>query len=202
MKRWSATRFRPVADQDPIEAKRTLPVPGANDGASGVAVLLELARVLGGRRPAKSVLFGFFDGEDLGEYYYGSRLYSRHINCPALSPWRPKQAILLDMVGKKGLCCTQEIHSQRYAPQLWEAVQAAAQRCGLEHHFSGAKRAINDDHVFLNEAGIPSILLIDYAFPQWHTTGDSIEQCDAASLKIIGDVVLDHLFAAPVPKLI
>jgi len=181
---------RPVADQDPDPAKRSHPVPGANDGASGAAVVLELGRALRARRPAGSVAFALWDGEDLGEYYYGSRLYSGVCGRPGYARWRPRRAVLLDMVGKKGLRCTTETHSILYAPRLWDEVHRAADRLGLDRHFHGPVRGIMDDHVFLNRAGIPSVVLIDYAYPHWHTTGDTVDECAPESLQAVGDVLL------------
>ena len=109
-----------------------------------------------------------------------------------MTPWKPQCAIVLDMVGKTNLRCTQELHSQKYAPQLWEAVHASARRCGLEAHFGGPPCRINDDHLFLNEAKIPAILL----YRHWHTTSDTIEQCSPESLRVVGEVVLETLLGA------
>src|SRR5690606_9900097 len=83
---------RPLADRDPDPALRGRPVPGASDGASGVAVLLELARVLAADPPPFSIVVALFDGEDLGEHFYGSRLFARWAGRPELLPWRPAQA--------------------------------------------------------------------------------------------------------------
>jgi len=181
---------RPVADQDPDPARRTEPVPGANDGASGVAVLLEVARALAAERPRRTVLIALFDGEDLGEYYYGSRLFARWIRRREARRWRPERAVVVDMVGKRGLSCAAELHSRRAAPELWRELMAAARAAGEAHHFQGPELAINDDHVSLNRVGIPSVLLIDYAFPQWHTTHDTVEHCAAESLSAVGRVLL------------
>ncbi|HEU0299986.1 MAG TPA: M28 family peptidase [Longimicrobium sp.] len=180
---------RPVADRDPDPGRRALPVPGANDGASGVAVVLEAARALRAERPPRPVVLALWDGEDLGEYYYGSRAYASAA-ARGTVPWRPRRGILLDMVGKRGLRCTTELNSVRLAPELWRQVHATADAMGLGAHFGGAPRVINDDHVFLSRAGIPTVLLIDYDYPQWHTTADTVEQCDAGALQVIGDVVL------------
>lgn len=187
---------RPVADQDPDPARRTLPVPGANDGASGVAVVLEAARALRARRPPRPVVLALWDGEDLGEYYYGSRAYAAALRRGTV-PWRPRRGVLLDMVGKRNLRCTKEMHSIRLAPRLWEQVLASAEALGLGAHFGGRQQAITDDHVFLNRAGIPTVLLIDYAYPQWHTTADTVDQCDARSLQVAGDVVLHLIHTSP-----
>lgn len=180
---------RPVADQDPDPARRGEPVPGANDGASGVAVVLEAARALRAHRPPRPVVLALWDGEDLGEYFYGSRAWGFASRRGRVA-WRPRRGILLDMVGKRGLRCTTELNSLRQAPELWRRVHATAGELGLGAHFGGRPLAITDDHVFLAQAGVPTILLIDYDYPQWHTTADTVERCDAASLQAIGDVVL------------
>ena len=180
---------RPVADQDPDPARRGLPVPGANDGASGVAVVLEAARALRAGRPPRPVGLALWDGEDLGEYYYGSRAYAAAFRRGTVA-WRPRRGILLDMVGKRGLRCATEGHSLRQAPELWRRLHACADEMGLGAHFGGRAFTIMDDHVFLSGAGIPTVLLIDYEYPQWHTTADTVAQCDARSLQVVGDVVL------------
>lgn len=183
---------RPVADRDPDPARRALPVPGANDGASGVAVVLEAARALRAQRPPRPVVLALWDGEDLGEYYYGSRAYTDAL-AAGTAPWKPRRGILLDMVGKRGLRCSTEAHSERLAPALWAQVHAAADALGVGAHFGGRRFAITDDHVFLNRAGIPTVLLIDYEYPQWHTTMDTVDQCDAGALQTVGDVALHFI---------
>jgi hypothetical protein len=190
---------RPVADHDRDPSKRADPVPGASDGASGVAVLLELARVLRMHPPARTVTLALFDGEDLGEYYYGSRFYARSAHASANARWKPRRAILLDMIGGHPLRCTTEINSLNAAPGLWNEVHAAATRLGLDAHFHGHARAITDDHVFLNRAGIPSVVLIDYSYPHWHTTEDTVDKCGRQPLQVIGDVLLDFIRAALPP---
>lgn len=180
---------RPVADSDPDPARRGLPVPGANDGASGTAVVLEAARALRARRPPRAVALALWDGEDLGEYYYGSHAYEAAFRRGTV-PWRPRRGILMDMVGKRGLRCSTERNSMRLAPELWRDLHARADALGLAGHFGGRAYAVNDDHVFLSRAGIPTVLLIDYDYPQWHTTMDTVDRCDAASLQVVGDVVL------------
>lgn len=181
---------RPVADQDPDPARRGDPVPGANDGASGVAVVLEAARALRARRPARTVALALWDGEDLGEYYYGSHAYAAAARTRHGLPFRARRGILLDMVGKRDLRCTTERNSMAFAPALWRRVHAAADALGHGAHFGGPERAITDDHVFLTRAGTPTVLLIDYTDPRWHTTHDTVAHCEPRSLQVVGDVVL------------
>jgi Zn-dependent M28 family amino/carboxypeptidase len=141
------------------------------------------------------VVLGFWDGEDMGEYYYGSHAYARAL-ARGEAPWRARRGIVLDMVGKRGLRCNTELNSLRQAPELWRQLHACADELGLGAHFGGPRRTITDDHVFLSRAGIPSVLLIDYAYPQWHTTADTVDQCDPQSLKIAGDLVLRFVRSA------
>jgi glutaminyl-peptide cyclotransferase len=180
---------RPVADSDPDPARRGLPVPGANDGASGVAVLLELARVLRLRRPRRPVILAFWDGEDLGEYYYGSRLFADLARRPAFRRWQAAESVVADMVAGRDLRCSTEAYSQRQHPALWARIQRIANGLGLADRFGGRAYAIHDDHVFLTRGGIPSVLLIDYTYPHWHTTHDVPEHCEAESLGVVGRVL-------------
>ncbi|BCM94310.1 hypothetical protein IAD21_06215 [Abditibacteriota bacterium] len=184
---------RPVADSDPDLSRRAEPVPGANDGASGVAVLLELARVLSTQRPRQTIILAFWDGEDFGEYYYGGRLFSRMIKRRKNRRWRAREGILLDMVGKHPLRCTTENHSLAFHPHLWEEVHAQAAALGLEKHFHGPPRSITDDHVFLTRGGIPTILLIDYSYRYWHTVSDTVDKCSTESLGVVGAVLQRYI---------
>lgn len=180
---------RPHADRDPDPALRGRPVPGASDGASGVAILLELARILAADPPSYPIVLAFFDGEDLGEHFYGSRYFARWAGRRELLPWRPAHAIVVDMVGGRGMRCTRELNSLEAAPDLWARVQASARTLGLQEHFQGEPRRVTDDHVMLNRAGIPAVVLIDATYPFWHTAGDTPERCAAESLEIVGRVL-------------
>ncbi len=181
---------RPVADQEPSAANRRQPIMGANDAASGVAVLLEIARVLKDKRPEQTVLIAFWDGEDLGEFFYGSRYFAKTSSTPAGKKWRPQRAILLDMIGDRDLQCNRELTSLRYAPELYQEVLNAAVDLGLSQHFDGPAIEVQDDHLPLNQAGIPAIDLIDFNYPYWHTLHDTPDKCSPESLKVIGDVLL------------
>ena len=180
---------RPVADRDPDPHRRSLPVPGANDGASGVAILLEMARLLAAEPAPFPLILAFWDGEDLGENWYGSRLYARQSEREDMRGWYPRRSILLDMVGKRDLRCVTETASIAQAPALWREVHEAARALGLERHFFGRACRIGDDHIHLARAGIESIVLIDFDYPEWHTTGDTPQRCSPDSLAIIGRVL-------------
>jgi Zn-dependent M28 family amino/carboxypeptidase len=175
---------RIIADRDPQPELRAQPGPGANDGASGVAVLLELARTL----PPDSipVWLAFFDAEDNGripewDWILGSRAFVESI------PTQPQRMILLDMVGDRDLRIPMEGHSD---PELSTSIWATAARLGHEDVFVpelGA--AILDDHVPFLEVGIPAVDIIDIDYAYWHTTADTPDKLSSESLQIVGDVL-------------
>ncbi len=187
---------RPTADRDPDPAKRTQPIPGANDGASGVAVLLEIARQLKAHPIARNVTLVLFDGEDYGpeidNMLLGSAYYAAHLPVN-----RPDWGILLDMVGDKNLDIYREPFSDEYARSVNNRVFTAADVLG---YLGGANTpgfinqpfytTIIDDHIAINKAGVPMADLIDFNYPYWHTTADTVDKCSAASLKIVGMTVL------------
>jgi peptidase M28-like protein len=189
---------RPHADQDPDPAKRKLPVPGASDGASGVAVLLGVADALKAKPPAVGVDLLFVDGEDYGDFadtndvLIGSRWFAAHQ--PAGYP--PLYGVLFDMVGDKDLQIYYEGNSQAYAPEVVDRVWRAASDLGYASVFrTGVGITLTDDHVALQKVGIHAIDVVDFQYggpnnPYWHTTGDTIDKVSAASLKIIGDVAV------------
>lgn len=179
---------RPTADQDLDHKDR--PILGADDGASGTAALLELARVLHTRRPTVGVILLFVDGEDWGpgenRMYLGSIYFAQ--NPGAL---KPDSAILLDMIGQKNLVVRREISSQDQHPEINDKVWSAAAALGYGAQFpqTGYQGPIGDDHVPFNAAGIPAIDLIDFDYPYWHTLQDTPDKCSPESLKVIGDVM-------------
>ncbi|MEI6511892.1 MAG: M28 family peptidase [bacterium] len=185
---------RPTAENDFDLSKRKQPIDGANDGASGVAVLLELARVLKEKSPKVGVIFVFFDGEDLGDYpknmLLGSKYYAKHM----LEP-RPDKGILVDMVGSVNLLMTREINSIQAAPDLVDKIYSVANRLGYAKVFpvDAIPDEIDDDHVPMIKAGVPTIDLIDFNYPFWHTTRDTVDKCSARSLKVVGSVLEIYL---------
>ncbi len=182
------------ADRDPDTANWIQPVPGANDGASGVAVLLEIASILAKEEPVAGVDIVFFDGEDSGDYGSdkGWLLGSRHFAKVMSSTYRPGYAILLDMIGDKDLTLSTEINSISSAPQLWNSIVSHCK--SLSIGVSDEKIGILDDHVPLIERGIRSVDLIDFDYPYWHTVSDTPDKCSAESLGKIGELVLRILF--------
>lgn len=186
---------RPIADMEVDAVKRATPIPGANDGASGVAVLLELARVFHERKPDVGVIMVFFDGEDYATkrpsdstMYLGSKYFAKN-----LEPETRKKiayGIVLDMIGDKKLGIYQESLSVQAAPEVVKRVWDTAKSLGYEKNFvSQTKYSISDDHVPLIAAGVKCIDVIDFNYGPWHTLDDTPDKCSAESLKIVGDVI-------------
>ena len=203
---------RPYADQDADPKAARTPIDGANDGASGTAVLLEIARILQQNTPRVGVDIVLFDLEDSGkpsdqrhvqgdEYTWclGSQYWSEHLAYEN----RPMFGILLDMVGTENPCFTMEATSMYYAPDIMRKVWEKAALAGYGNIFQNrASGALIDDHLFVNNlANIPTIDIIHYDnrsqsgfFPHWHTRNDNIDHISASTLKIVGDVVLSVVF--------
>ena len=175
---------RMFADNDPDAAQHTKFVPGANDGASGVAILLELARSL----PAETVpvWLVFFDAEDNGriegwDWILGSREFVKN------NPVRPRAAIIVDMIGDADLNIYKERNSD---PALTDEIWAVAQGLGYESKFIPEYRhSMLDDHTPFLEAGIPAVDIIDFDYPYWHTIQDTPDKVSAESLKIVGETL-------------
>ena len=196
---------RPFADEDPDPERRDEPVLGANDGASGVAILLEIARLLD-LHPIEGLGVDviLFDLEDLGTvdpsvpdslrvpFAMGSEMFV--LNNPG---YRPEWGVLLDMVGDTGLRIPREGFSQQYAPWLLDRVWAAADRAGATAFLDETGPAIQDDHVPFLRAGIPVVDLIQTPFPDtWHTTADTPERVSAESLGQVGRTLAELLWGA------
>lgn len=187
---------RPWADQDPDPANRDRPILGANDGASGVAVLLAVARTLKSFPPPMGVDIIFFDGEDLGTagqsetFAIGSRYFARQKDVR----YTPRYGILLDMVGDQDLAFYKEGNSVRYAADLVNRVWGLARRLGIsEFHFE-QKFEVADDHVPLLMVGIPCIDIIDFDYPHWHTLADTPDKCSPQSLEKVGRLLLAAIY--------
>lgn len=175
------------ADRDPDPSRRSQAVPGANDGASGVAVLLELARVLP-EELAQWTWIVFFDGEDNGDlpgwdWILGSRAFV------AETKIAPQVAIILDMVGDADL----NIYIERSSdPSRAAAIWASASALGYSQAFlPSPKYQMIDDHLPFVEQGIPSVLIIDFDYPYWHTTADTADKISPESLQIVGRTLLN-----------
>jgi glutaminyl-peptide cyclotransferase len=184
---------RPHADKDPDPAKRNLPMPGADDGASEVAVLLGIADALKRKPPAVGVDLLCVDGEDYGNFdtdtdvLIGSRYYAKHLPADA----HPLFAVLFDMVGDKDLRIPQEGFSVQRAPEVVERVWAKAQELGYQRYFPATVTGpITDDHVPLLEVGVHAIDVIDLEYPYWHTAEDTADKLSVKSLQVVGDVAV------------
>lgn len=184
---------RPFADKSENLGQQRLPVPGANDGASGVAVLLGVADALKAKPPAIGVDLLFVDGEDYGDFadstetLIGSRYFAKH-----LPPgYTTLFAVLFDMVGDRDLQILEEGYSAQNAPEVVQRVWQTADRLGYGNVFvKRVTQALTDDHVPLQQAGIRAIDVIDFDFPYHHTTEDTIDKVSAESLQIIGNVAV------------
>lgn len=182
---------RIFADHDPEPALKNDPVPGANDGASGVAVLLELARTLPVDPPG-AIKLVFFDAEDNGgiddwDWILGSRAFVRELVN------KPSAAIIVDMIGDADL----EVYYERNSDViLMEQIWQQARNLGYENIFIPEYRhSMLDDHTPFIEAGIPAVDLIDFDYPYWHTTSDTLDKVSPESLKAIGDTLTAWLLS-------
>jgi len=197
---------RPFADHDPDPANHFKPVLGANDGASGVGVLLEVARCLSLAKPAVGVDILLLDLEDFGEHNnwrgnaqdswgLGSQHWAKN---PHLEGYRARFGILLDMVGAAGAVFHKEGTSMYFAQAIVEKVWTVARGLGLGRYFVETESdPLIDDHLYINQfARIPTADIIDYdarrgGFPSsWHTVGDTLDKIDQATLAAVGRTVL------------
>jgi glutaminyl-peptide cyclotransferase len=185
---------RPVSDQAPNPADKRKPVPGANDGASGVALLLGVADALRTMPATVGVDLLFVDGEDYGDFtamrdvLLGSTYFAKHLPEPH---YAPLYGVLWDMIGDRDLQIYQEANSLRRAPEVVTLVWRQAAELGDDDHFIPAPGiAITDDHLPLLDAGIHCIDVIDYDYPPHHTPDDTIDKVSAASLQIVGDLAV------------
>ena len=192
---------RPWADNDPDEANHKQPVMGANDAASGVAVMLELARNLSQTRPEVGVDLLMVDAEDWGtdgdedSWALGTQYWASN---PHVAGYQANYGILLDMVGARGARFAQEYFSLQYAQGVVSLVWDTAAKAGYGNLFVNQHGgAITDDHVMVNRiASIPCIDIIDMRpdsdtgfFDSWHTTHDTLDQIDPATLRAVGQTL-------------
>lgn len=176
---------RKFADQDPDPSRYNDPVPAANDGASGVAVLLELARHIDTDRLGRTVWLAFFDAEDNGdlegwEWTVGSTYMAQNL------PTKAEAMVLLDMIGDADL---QIYYEQNSTPGLRESIWQSAAELGYTQFIPTPKFAMLDDHTPFLAQGIPAVDLIDFDYPHWHTTGDTADKVSAESLEAVGRTV-------------
>ena len=202
---------RPFADCDPDEKNWNTPIDGANDGASGVGVLMEIARLLKDNKINAGVDIILFDLEDYGAPRYlnlmtnddwalGSQYWSKN---PHVYNYRAYFGILLDMVGASNPRFPKEYYSYELAPSLSDKVWKTAHEMGYYDYFiNEIGHPINDDHIYVNiNAKIPMIDIIHLVdseetsfYPYWHTLKDNIEQIDSKTLGMVGNVVVNVIY--------
>ena len=192
---------RPWADEDPDPEKRNDPIIGANDGASGVAVILELARILNASPPPIGITLVLFDGEDMGRsgtpksYAQGSLAFAKDLPIE-----KPDEAIILDMIGDAELHIPIERNSYHQNRELVKKLWSMAEELSLDAFESRIVYTLYDDHVPLwVEAKIPAIDIIDFNYPNsytnyWHTTQDLPENCSAESLGQVGTLLVHYIY--------
>ena len=196
---------RPVADMESDPVKAGMPIPGANDGASGVALLLAVSDALKKAPPGVGVDLLFVDGEDWGTFtpdvdvLIGASYFAQHL--PS-ADYRPLFGVLWDMIGDADLNIYQEVNSAQAAPEVVQKVWGLAKDMGYEKYFiPEAKEPITDDHVPLIKAGLRVIDVIDIDYgprdasgvvttSYHHTLDDTIDKVSAKSMKIVGDVAV------------
>lgn len=192
---------RPRSDQAAEAERQEIPVPGANDGASGTAVLLELAGLLNGDSPPMGIDLVFVDGEDYGpgieDMLLGADRYASTLDA---MPTRPVYGLLLDMVGDADPLFLQEELSLQVANVVVQKVWRAAERLGYRDYFPNrVGQRVTDDHVPLIEAGLPTADVIDLDYGPdnryWHTPEDTPERVSAATLEMVGEVVTELIYS-------
>ena len=186
---------RPRTEHNSDPARTGDSLPGANDGASGAAVLMELANLFASAPTPTNVDMLLVDGEDWGkegdpDYYL---LGARHF---ASSGTKDQYAfaILLDMVGDKDQTIYREQYSERFHKPLNDLVWQTARQLHIATFIDSVKYAIMDDHLPLNVAGIPAIDLIDFDYPHWHSERDTPDKCSPQALANVGQVLAKIIY--------
>jgi hypothetical protein len=203
---------RPVADHDPDPKKRNQAIDGANDGASGVGVLLEIARQLNMKAPGIGIDLILLDAEDYGPpedkrgendedwWALGSQYWARQ---PHKAGYKAKYGILLDMVGAPNATFLQEVFSLNYASDIVRKVWSKAGEAGYSAYFiNDPGPAIDDDHLYINKImNLPTIDIIHLDknsetgfYPYWHTTKDNMASIDRKTLKAVGQTLLKVIY--------
>jgi peptidase M28-like protein len=186
---------RPRADQETSQMLTNVPIIGANDGASGTAIVMELAVLMAKRKPLQTVFLVLFDGEDYGregnieEYFLGARHFAENLPAPDL-----EYLLLFDMVGDKDLRLPMEQNSFKQSPALVQKIWARAGSLGLKAFEPRPGPAVLDDHMPIQAKGVPAVDIIDFEYPAWHTQGDTPDKCSAHSLGVVGRLAASLAF--------
>ncbi len=206
---------RPISDQELDSSKSKLPVLGADDGASGVSVIIELSRILNQRKLKKyGVDFILFDAEDYGDpggemetWCLGSQHWSKN---PHISSYRADYGILLDMIGADKPTFDKEEYSLYFAPKVVEKVWKVAHELGFKDYFVNVNGpGLVDDHIFVNrDARIPMIDIINrppgsktHFVPHWHTQKDNMNAISPKSLEMVGKVLTQLIYLEDADKI-
>lgn len=198
---------RPWADQDIDSTKRNLPIPGANDGASGVGILLEIARILKNNNISYGVDLILFDGEDYGHQHdlMNYCLGSKYFASQKQDDYNPEFGILLDLVGDKEAVFPKEGNSVLFAPEIVDLLWDVAFNLQASSFSNKESQPIYDDHIPLNEAGIKTIDIVDVDLigadspnPRrnyWHTHNDNMDNISKETLKQVGSVLIKFIYS-------
>ena len=187
---------RSTADKDPDETRRSEPILGANDGGSGVAVLLEIAALWKDEPPPVGVDLIFFDGEDFGrgpeldDYFLGSKAFVRDH-----ADYRPEWGVVLDMVGDADFSIRKERDSLTRAPSVVDRLWSAAARVKAHGILNERGGLVYDDHTAFLAKGLQVVLLIDFSYKWFHTTSDTLDKCSPDSLGQVGRTVMEAIEA-------
>lgn len=201
---------RPWADEEEDKSLHNTPIDGANDGGSGVGVLLEIGRLLGQKSPGIGVDMLFTDVEDYGtsdgadsdvSWCLGTQYWAD--SNPYMGKTRPTYGILLDMVGGSGAVFSREYTSMQLAPDVVNRVWGIASSSPYASRFSNeVYGAAMDDHIYISKTGVPCIDIIEIANaqtggfpPTWHTLSDNMDAIDRSTLKAVGQVVTDVIYS-------
>ena len=188
---------REIADKDSNIENHNKPILGANDGASGIAVLMHLSEILS-NNPLNNIGVDllFVDGEDMGRngelknFCIGTKLFSKNIKDPY-----PKLAICLDMVADKDPQFKMEYFSYIQAEKELKEIWSLANMLGYKEFSNIITNPIYDDHrALFIETGIPSIDIIDFDYPYWHTIDDTVDKCSSKTLSIVGNLMCEYLY--------
>jgi len=186
---------RPIAEYATDSSRRMQPIDGANDGASGVAVLMELANALSDAPPPAAVDLILVDGEDWGRpghldyYMLGSKEFARQG-----IRGRYRFGIVVDMIGDADQSIPREGFSETYCKQLNDMIWEIADEQGIKTFMDSVSESVYDDHTSFNAVGVPCIDLIDFDYPYWHTEFDTPDKCSSKALENVGRVLMEVIY--------